>query len=49
MNDFCLKQSQGFKASAAHLYQNFLRVPSPSPPQHTPGVGPWNNWSFYFL
>ena len=31
MNDFCLKQSQGFKASAAHLYQSFLRVPSPSP------------------
>lgn len=26
MNDFCLKQSQGFKASAAHLHQNFLRV-----------------------
>lgn len=26
MNDFCLKQSQGFKASAGHLHQNFLRV-----------------------
>ena len=43
MNDFRLKQSQGFKASAAQLYQNFLRVPFLSPPRHTPGVGPWNN------
>ena len=29
MNNFCLKQSRGLKASATHLYPNFPWVPSP--------------------
>ena len=33
MNDFCLKQGLGLKASAANLYPDFPRVP-PSPPDN---------------